>query len=245
MLRFGIFPFACPEVFLPWVKGWQQPCLRLNRLDADGFLPQKAAKAASSGHQKSLCVATCHAPGGTAHPNEGRMQKKAAGNGRGGNWHIRSTCVGGDGHHLAAGTLPGRPPAQRSKRWRSRTRQRAMVPAARESRRSALPTLGEAMPGPEAGPCARVPSPAELPGLLWVPRLLLRIPVHRRLLGTGAADGFVLGAQTPPADSGAPEAPQHRRCVIVGTDTNCAPESQHGSRLPRSFWERLQTEGGL
>lgn len=134
---------------------------------------------------RSLCALLPSRARGTAHPNERRMQKKAAGNGRGGNWHIRSTCVGGDGHHLAAGMLPGRLPDQRSKRWRSRTRRGAMAPA-RESRRSALPA-----PGPEAGPCPRVSSPAEVPGLLWGPRLLLRIPARWRFLGTATADGFI------------------------------------------------------
>ena len=76
------------------------------------------------------------------------------------------------------------------------------------------------MPGPEAGPCAPVPSPVEVPGLLQTPRLLSRIPVPRRLLGTCTAGGFVTGAGSPPADADAPQAPRHRHCFIVGTETS-------------------------
>lgn len=53
--------------------------------------------------------------------------------------------------------------------------------------RAARPMLG-----PKAGPCTCIASPAEVPGLLWMPRLLV--------------------------DSGVSEAPRHRHCFIIGSE---------------------------
>lgn len=149
--------------------------------------PERLRKLHPRGQQKSLCFATVDVPEGTAHPNEQRMQKASC-------WKWERRELAHSEHLCGRGRTPSGSgdaawaPCQISEargggaELDSERWCRCVTHGARRYLHLARPTPG---PGDRT--------------------------LRTRFLACRSPRA-ALDAETPPADSGAPEAPWHRRC---------------------------------